>query len=107
MKNRLKYILTTMFLFACSVSVASAEVTFNQAKANSDIKTLLDPISNVMMGAGFGITIVSIGWSYITYMGKEQEEKETMPFHKTVKKHVIAFILLGFAGVMLKWFSIS
>lgn len=107
MKARLKYFLTSMFLFACSVSVASARVTFNQSQATTDIKNLLDPIANVLMGAGFGITIVSIGLSYFSYMGKDEEEKQSMPFHKTVKKHVIAFILLGFAGVALKWFSIS
>ena len=115
MKNRFKnyikklrsYGLSFLFSMMSLTMVANAKVTFNQSQATTDIKSLTDPISNVLMAAGFGITLVSIGLSFFSYMGKDDEEKQSIPFHKTVKKHVVAFIFLGFAGVILKWFSIS
>ena len=39
--------------------------------------------------------------------GKDEEEKEQMPFHKSIKKHVIAFVLFGLLSTILKWFTIS
>ena len=115
MKNRFKnyikklrsYGLSFLFAMMSLTMVANAKVTFNQSQASADIKNLTDPLSYVMMGAGFGITLVSVGLSYFSYMGKDDEEKQSIPFHKTVKKHVVAFIFLGFTGVILKWFSIS
>lgn len=99
------YILACMMLL--SASNISAKVTFNQSQASSDVKSLLDPISNVLMGLGFGATLISVCISYLSYMGKDDGEKENMPFVKTVKKHVVAYVFLGLVGTILKWFSIS
>lgn len=107
MKNKIKYIYSTILITLFSTLPVHAEVTFDQSQATADIKALTDPISNVLMAAGFGITLISVGLSYFSYMGKDEEEKQSIPFHKTVKKHVVAFIFLGFTGVILKWFSIS
>lgn len=107
LSNKIKYLLSTVFILFVYTIQINAEVTFNQTQAAADIKSLLDPVSNVLIGAGFGITLISVGLSYFNYMGKDDDEKQSIPFHKTVKKHVFAFILLGFVGVILKWFSIS
>lgn len=82
-------------------------VTFNEAQAKQDIQGLVDPISNVLLFVALPITLLSIGVSYISWNGKDEEEKESMPFTKVIKKHIIAFVLFGLSGAMLKWFSIT
>lgn len=94
-------------LFLMNVQSVFAAVGFNEAQAKSDIQNLLNPISNVLLFIALPITAASIGLSYISWNGKDEEEKESMPFTKVVKKHIIAFVMFGLAGAMLKWFSIS
>lgn len=85
----------------------SAAVSFNQGQATTDVKAILDPIANVMIGISVPLAICSAGYSYFTWNGKDEEEKEQMPFHKSIKKHVIAFVLFGLLSTILKWFTIS
>lgn len=85
----------------------SAAVSFNQGQATTDVQALLDPIANVMIGISIPLAICSAGYSYFTWNGKDEEEKEQMPFHKSIKKHVIAFVLFGLLSTILKWFTIS
>lgn len=102
------------YMFICTLTIlisrinsVSAAVKFNQSQATNDVKNLLDPVSSFIIAIAVVLTVCSIGYSYFTWLGLEPEEKENMPFHKTIKKHVIAFILFGMGGVILKWFSIS
>lgn len=111
MKTNLKkmkqcLILCGMVLMMKVQSVYAA-VSFNESKAKADIQNLLNPISNVLLFVALPITAASIGISYISWNGKDEEEKESMPFTKVVKKHIIAFVFFGLSGAMLKWFSIS
>lgn len=111
MKNILKkmgikiYIILGMI--ACNFTVVSAKVTFNQSQAQNDVKSLLDPISNFLLFIALPITAVSIGIAYAGWNGKDEQEKENMPFHKVAMKHIVAFVIFGLAGAALKWFSIS
>lgn len=110
MKKLKKCINATMIfaiLLYIKITPILADVKFNQSKAKADSNALLDPVSNFLIGIGFGATLVSIGGSYLSYMGKSDDEKEQLPFHKTIKKHVLAFVGLGAIGMILKWFTIS
>lgn len=98
---------TFMICTLIKLNSVSAAVSFNQSQATSDIKALLDPIANVMMIVALPIAICSGGYAYFTWNGKDEEEKEQMPFHKTIKKITIAFVLFGLLGTILKWFTIS
>lgn len=106
-KNLKKSIILCAGLLAINISKVSANVSFNSGQAKSDLQNLLDPISNFLIFVALPITAVAIGVSYIGWNAKDEEEKESMPFHKVVKKHIIAFVLFGLSGAILKWFSIS
>lgn len=97
----------TLTILISRINSVSAAVKFNEAQASKDVKNLLDPVSSFMIVSAIALTVCSIGYSYYTWLGLETDEKENMPFHKTIKKHVIAFVLFGMGGVILKWFSIS
>lgn len=106
--KNIKIAISTFVIFTIfRLNSVSAAVTFNQGQATSDIKGLLDPIANFLIIISLPATICSIIFSYITWTGKDEEEKEQLPFHKTIKKHIIAFVLCGLAGAILKWFTIS
>lgn len=111
MKKKLKKITQSLTLFAMvflmKVQSVSADVGFNQETAKNDLKNLLNPISNVLIFVALPLTLASIGLSYISWNGKDEEEKESMPFTKVVKKHIIAFVIFGLSGAILKWFTIS
>lgn len=111
MKEKLKKFKTAfalgVMILMMNIQNVHAEVGFNEAQAKSDIQNLLNPISNVLLFVALPLTAASIGLSYLSWNGKDEEEKESMPFPKVVKKHIIAFILFGLSGAMLKWFSIS
>lgn len=110
MKEKLKKIQTALALGVMTLMMNVQNVyavSFNEEQAKQDIQGLLNPISNVLLFVALPITAASIGLSYISWNGKDEEEKESMPFTKVVKKHIIAFVMFGLAGAMLKWFSIS
>jgi hypothetical protein len=107
LKKTKQSIMLCLMLFMMKVQLVSAAVGFNEAQAKEDIKRLLNPISNVLLFVALPLTGASIGLAYIAWNGKDEEEKESMPFTKVVKKHIIAFVLFGLSGAMLKWFSIS
>lgn len=106
-ENTIRTIFTSCMLLIINTQLVFADVTFNSAQAKADIQKLLDPISNVLLWAALPITAASIGLEYLSWNGKDEEEKESMPFGKVVKKRVIAFVLFGLTGAMLKWFAIS
>lgn len=103
----IKYIFTSCMILMIKTQVAFADVSFNSGQAKTDIQNLLNPVSNVLLWAALPLTGASIGLEYLSWNGKDEEEKENMPFGKVVKKRVIAFVLFGLTGAMLKWFSIS
>lgn len=120
MKNKMKkiqqsimfaamlFMMNVQQVFATGTTPApSGAVTFNAAQAKTDLTALLNPISNVLIFIALPITIVSIGISYLSWNTKDEEEKESMPFTKIVKKYIIAFIIFGLSGAILKWFTIS
>lgn len=109
--NKIKKIKASFYTFMIFTLIKTsnviAAVTINQQQAQSDIKNITDPISNILLWAALPLTGLSIGWAYMTWSGKDEEEKEQMPFVKSVKKHLIAFVIFGLSGAALKWFSIS
>ncbi|EHJ7846719.1 hypothetical protein KB151_003880 [[Clostridium] innocuum] len=111
MKKKLIKIGTTMYimagLIACNINMVSAKVTFNQSQAQTDVKSLLDPISNFLLFIALPITAVTMGIAYAGWNAKDEQEKESMPFHKVAMKHIVAFVIFGLSGAALKWFSIS
>ena len=111
MKEKLKKLGQTItasaVIWMTNMNSVFAEVTFNEGQAKSDLQNLLNPISNVLLFIALPLTLCAIGLSYIGWSGKDEEEKESMPFTKIVKKYVIAFVIFGLSGAILKWFSIS
>lgn len=103
----IKYIFTSCMILMINTQVAFADVSFNSGQAKTDLQNILDPISNVLLWLGLPVTAAAITFEYISWNGKDEEEKENMPFGKIVRKRVIAFVLFGLVGAMLKWFSIS
>lgn len=99
--------ITMMIYMLFKQKAVKAAVTFNQGQATSDVKNLLDPISNFMLAIALPVTLVTIGYAWLTWSGKDEAEKEQMPFHKVAKKNIIAFVIVGMTGAILKWFSIS
>lgn len=109
--NKIRKFKTSIYTFVILILIKTsnviAAVTVNQTQAQADIKSITDPVSSLLLYAALPITGISIGWAYATWSGKDEEEKEQMPFVKSVKKHIIAFVIFGLSGAALKWFSIS
>lgn len=102
-----KYVICVMTLFVLKMNVVSADVSFNQGQATSDVNNLVAPILAFLFAIATVITGASIGFAYAEWNGKEDEEKNQMPFYKIVKRHVAAFVFLGLSTAILAWFSIS
>lgn len=111
MKNRFNKIITSIsafiFLFIIRSQSVLATVTFDSEAAKADIKNITDPIANVILISATPMVLASLGLSFMNWNTKDDEEKEQRPFQKIVKIHIIAFIIYGLSGAILKWFSIS
>lgn len=105
--KNLKYVFCVMTLFVLKMNVAFADVSFNQGQATSDVNNLVAPILAFLFAIATILTATSIGFAYAEWNGKEDEEKNQMPFYKVVKRHVAAFVFLGLSTAILTWFSIS
>ena len=80
-------------------------IGFNESRARSDVKAFLDPFSNWIMFIATAVATLSILISYVSWSGKDDDEKQQQPFKKIAKNHLIGYIIAMAFGIVLKWLS--
>lgn len=107
MKNRilnvLALIIVPFLLYPTRVKAAG----FSLDEALSYAQQYTDPMSNFLMIMAPSVAVISTGVSLVTWMLKDEDERERSPFTKKVKNIVIACVIFFSIGVILKIFGVS
>ena len=107
--QNVKATMITSILLSSSVIVTQAKdtPTFDAGQAKTAANGFLTPLSDTALWAIPLIALVVIAVSGISWLSKDEDEKEQKPFTKTVKRIVFVSILVECAPVLLKIFGIA
>ena len=85
-------------------SVAYAKWKLDLGVAKPEVQNFCKPFAELMLYASLPITLACAGWSYVTWTGKDEEEKENMPYVKIFKKQLISYGIYLFSTTAFNWF---
>ena len=109
LQKRMKRIATTMSVFTVSFLtstqvVSAVDVTVS---GGDELPEFIKNITNIALPVTFGITALALLVSWISWNGKDEEEKAARPFTKTLRMYVIGLVSLAIGFIILKMFNIG
>lgn len=105
--KKLKYLMTTMILYIVSIpSVYAQTPGFNNEEAQEVAKKFLDPLTTFALWAIPAVALVVLVISGISWLSKDEDERENKPYIKTAKKIIFVAIVVESMPIILKIFGI-
>lgn len=80
---------------------------FNEGEAKTLFKSWAEPINRVILWAVPFIAVGALGYSWISWSAKDDNEREQNPFMKTAKKIIATAILVELTSAIFRIFGLN
>ena len=83
------------------------EPSFNEGEARSLFKQWAEPINRVILWAVPFIAIGALGYTWVKWSAKDEDEKEQKPFMKSAKKIIFTAIFVELSSAIFRIFGLN
>ncbi len=106
--NKIKstILIGTMYL-ASTIHVEAATPKFNEAQAKSTLMEWLTPIMNIALWVIPVAAIARIGIAGISWLQKDEQEREQNPFHRTLINYIKWTVIIEMIPLIFTIFGLA
>ena len=105
MKKNILKITTILTLLVSNFTNVNA-VGFDEAAAKSLAESYITPFTSFLLWAVPLVCVAGCIGKYITWMGKDDDEKEQKPIEKSIKKYVFWAVVVESIAAIMKVFGL-
>ena len=106
MKRNILKITTVATLIVSSFFTDVKAVGFDEAAAKDLASSYIQPLTSFLLWAIPGVCVLGCLAKYVTWMGKDDDEKEQKPIEKSLKKYVFWAAVVFVIDIILKVFGL-
>ncbi|MCI6272218.1 MAG: hypothetical protein MR601_04640 [Erysipelotrichaceae bacterium] len=106
MKKNILKITTIATLVVSSFFTDVKAVGFDEAAAKSLAESYITPFTSFLLWAVPLVCVVGCIGKYITWMGKDDDEKEQKPIAKSIKKYIFWAVVVESIAAIMKVFGL-
>lgn len=99
--------ISMIFITAATTGINAKTPTFNNEEAQTAASEFMTPLTTFLMWAIPGVTSAVLIVTGLSWLTKDEEEREQKPFIKLAKKILIVAIIIEMVPVLLRIFGIS